>query len=700
MNELYAMFEPKSVAVIGASRRESSVGHAVLANLINGGFPGKVFPVNPKAEEILGLTCYATILEAPYEIDLAVISVVSVGVPEVMRQCAEKGVRAVVIISSGFREIGKEGRKLEDEVIGIARKNNIALLGPNCLGLINTNPKISLNASFSSIMPGQGNISFISQSGALCTAILDYVRDKHIGFSKFISMGNKAGINEKDLLNFLLDDPQTDVILMYVEDLSLGQEFIEAARRVSAKKPVLVIKSGRTEQGAKAASSHTGSMIGSDEVYDAIFMQSGILRFDSIAEIFNYAIAFANQSLPKSTSVAILTNAGGPGIIATDACIRNGLKMAEFQEATTRALKACLPAAANYANPIDVIGDARHDRYENVLRHLIADDNVDSIIILLTPQAMTNCKEIAEVIVEYTNKTAKTILTCFIGSIGVADGVKVLESNSIPHYTFPEDAASSLAAMVQYKDVQGRSYGMAPEYEADKERVDGILEDVKQSNNTFLPIHLSMDVLKSYGFPLLPYGVGKSGDEVVSIAKEVGFPCVLKILSQDIVHKVDVGGVRLNLHSEDDVASAYKDMMAQIAAKLPKAAIDGVFVQAMAEGGKEVILGMNRDPQFGPVLMFGLGGIYVETFKDVSFRLAPLQHFDAEDMIQSIRTYQLLKGVRGDVSSDIETIVQCLERLSQLSCKHDLINEIDINPLMVYQSGAGARVVDARIVLR
>ncbi|MBT3394517.1 MAG: CoA-binding protein [Waddliaceae bacterium] len=697
---LQAMFDPMSIAVIGASRREDTVGYAVLHNLINHGFVGKIYPVNPKAEELEGLKCYPSITEISDDVELAVIIVGSKIVPSVMQECAEKGVKSVIVISAGFKEIGEAGRAIEDEVAAIAKKHNISLLGPNCLGIINTDPDVAMNASFSRVMPSVGTIAFISQSGALCTAILDYALEKNIGFSKFISLGNKADVTEGDLLHYLKDDIYTDVILMYLEDIVDGEEFIAHAREIVGKeKPVLAIKAGRTAEGAKAASSHTGSMMGSDEVYDAIFTQSGVMRVDSVADIFNFAVAFANQPLPKSNRVAIITNAGGPGIMATDACVKEGLEMAEFSEDTTKALKKALPATANFSNPVDVIGDAKHDRYESVLEQLVKDENVDGIIVILTPQAMTDIHEIANVIVKYSKETDKTILSCFMGGTDVARGITILEKNGVPHYTFPHDVARALAAMSQYNESLQRKYVDTKRYDVDTKTAKEIFAKAKEKGQEFLTIDQSMDVFKAYGLPLLPYGMAKDADEAANIANEIGYPVVLKVVAQEIVHKIDVGGVRLNIADEEDLRKTYSAMLEDIAKASPEAVIDGVFVQAMGKKGKEVILGMKRDEQFGPVLMFGLGGIYVEVIKDVTFGLAPLQDDDAKRMIHTIKTFPLLEGLRGEKPSDIENIKEGLKRLSQLSCDNEEIKEIDINPLLVYEEGEGTKVLDARIIL-
>ncbi len=700
---LKALWEPRSIAVVGASRRPETVGYAVLSNLVNGGFKGSIFPVNPKADTIAGLKCYPALENVPGPVDLAVIIVPAGGVADVLRTCAVKGAGAAVVISAGFREVGPEGARLEKEILALARQAGLALLGPNCLGHINTDPEVMLNASFSRTMPRAGNIAFVSQSGALCAAILDYAKGKNIGFSKFVSLGNKADIHELDMLRYLKDDPETDVILMYLEDLVNGRAFIEMAREITGEmapsKPILVIKSGRTPQGAQAASSHTGSLMGSDEVYDAIFSQAGVLRVDSVEEMFHFAVGFANQPVPRGKSVAIVTNAGGPGIMATDACVRYGLEMAKFSSVTTAKLRAALPATASVANPIDVIGDARHGRYEAALAAAFEDPAVDSVLVILTPQAMTDIEEIARVIVEADQKYDKPVFAAFMGIVDVSAGARILEEHHVPLYTFPEEAARTLGAMARYKDWTDRPRTEVKNFPADKEKTREILGSALQSRRYFLTPDQSMEVFKAYGFLVLPFGLAGSEAEAAAHALRIGYPVALKIVSPEIIHKFDVGGVSLGIADEEALRAAYRKMMRSIAGQSGHYRIDGIFVQAMAARGWEVILGMKRDPHFGPILMFGLGGIYVEALKDVTFRLAPVREFGARRMIESIKAYALLKGVRGQKPSDITAILEALERLSQLACDFPAISEIDINPLMVYGESQGAALADARIIL-
>ncbi len=697
------LFGPKSVAVIGVSRRPESVGQSVFRNIIENRFKGKVFGVNPKAKRILGKVCYPNILDIPEEIDLAVIVVKAEIVSKVLLECVQKRVKGVIVISAGFREIGEKGSGLEEEIREIAEKNQIRLVGPNCLGLINTDPKISLNASFTRTQPLKGNISFITQSGAVCTAVLDYAKAESIGFSKFISIGNKADIDENDLLDYLKEDPQTDVILMYLEDLSDEREFIRIAREITGeipkRKPIIVVKSGRTLAGKKAAISHTGALIGSDEVIDGIFAQCGVLRVDSVAELFESAITFANQPLLKGNRVAIITNAGGPGVMATDACIRKGLKMAKFSQSTLLKLKENLPKQASVNNPVDLIGDAQEDRYEISLDLVLKDKNVDGVICILTPQVMTDIEEIARTICRVSSKYEKPILGCFMGIADVSGGEKILREGKVPHYRFPEAAAQALANMSYYLKWVRRPRTEVKLFKVEKTRAEELINRARERKRRFLNEFEATQVLASYGFPVLKCRLVRDIEELGEVSGEIGFPVAIKISSPDIIHKVDVGGVRLNIEDEFQLKSAFSEMVEKIKRFKPKARIEGVLIQEMAGKGKEVILGLERDPHFGPVLMFGLGGIYVEAFKDVTFRLVPIRALSAKRMIESTKTYSILKGIRGEPPSDIEAIQECLERLSQLSMELQDIQEIDINPLVVYEEKKGCKVVHSRIVI-
>lgn len=700
-----AFFSPKSVAVVGASTRKDSVGHAIFSNILFSGYTGIVYPVNPKAHGILGVRAYHSVWDIPGSVDLAVVIVPRNAVPTVLEECGEKGVKGAVVITAGFKEIGQQGLELEQKVKEAIRRYEISLIGPNCLGIINTDPDFSINATFARSMPRQGNIAFISQSGALGVAALEYAHEQNIGLSKFVSMGNKADVTENDLLLALRDDPQTDVILLYLEDLSDPKVFIEQAREITGdvihKKPILAIKSGRTAEGAKAASSHTGALTSSDEAYDAVFIESGVLRVETLEELFDYAQAFASQPLAKGNKVAIVTNAGGPGIMATDACIRHGLQLATFGKGTMEKLKSGLPHTANINNPVDIIGDAKEDRYELALKSVLEDENVDGVIVISTPQLMTDLKAIARTVVETVQDTEKPVLSCFMATEDISDALHILDEKKIPHYLFPEAAARAMSAMAEYAWWVHRPRTKVRTFtDLNKDRVKRIIEKAKKEGRTFLPEPEAHDILQAYGFPVLKSRLAINLEEAVSAAEKIGFPVVLKIVSPDILHKVDVGGVKINIQTKAELRRAYKELLADVKSHRPEADVWGVFVQKMAAKGKETIIGMNRDPHFGPLVLFGLGGIYVELFRDVSFRIAPVRELGAYRMIRQIRGYKMFEGFRGEPPSDTDAIAECIGRLSQLSIDFEEIDEMDMNPLIVYQKGEGATVVDARILIK
>lgn len=700
---LEGIFNPQSIAVVGASRRPEAVGHAVFKNLMDGGYTGRLIPVNPKSEEILGLPCYPTLAEVPHPIDLAVLIVPAQASVPTFQQCIGKKVRGVIVISAGFKEIGAEGARLEQTLGRLAREHRIPLIGPNCLGVINTDPQVRMNASFGRSMPRQGRIAFLSQSGALCTAVLDYAKGTQTGFSKFVSMGNKADVTELELLAYLAEDPETDVILMYLEDLSHPREMIELCRRISGEiqppKPILALKSGRTQAGAKAASSHTGSLAGSDEVYTTLFAQSGILRVDSVQELFDYAQAFSTRKLPAGNRVAIVTNAGGPGILATDASVRFGLELPTLSEATVRQIRQHLPPTASTQNPVDVIGDARNDRYAATLPKVLADPHVDAGIVILTPQAMTDIEEIARVIGETASQSPKPLLACFMGIVDISAGEEILRRWKVPHYRFPESAAQALSAMVRYNDWISRPRTEVRTFSVELKAARVILQQALSEGRKNLTDQETMAILKAYGFPTLPMTLCPSPESAAEAASRLGYPVALKISSPDILHKVDVGGVRLDLSSAPEVLEGAKQLLETVRRKAPAARILGVNVQPMADKGHEVILGLNRTPQFGPLLMFGLGGTYVEVLKDVTFRIAPIRPLGARKMIAAIRGYPILLGARGKKQADLPKLEECLQRLSQLGMQCPEIAELDINPLFIYEQGKGCVVADARILL-
>jgi len=696
---LEAFFNPRGVAVVGASRDRTKVGGSILANLIEGGFSGGIYPVNPSAQEIMGRKSYADVMSVPDPVDMAVVVVKAGLVPQVIDDCARKKISGAVVISAGFKEAGPDGYRLEKEIVKMGMEKGLRVWGPNCLGLINTFTK--LNASFAHVMPLQGNIAFLSQSGALCTAILDWSITEGIGFSKFASLGNKSDIDEVDLLEALENDEDTKVIAGYLESINDGQKFLKVAARVTRKKPVVLIKAGRSAAGAKAASSHTGSLAGADSAYSAAFKQSGVIRAEALEELFDYAMAFARQPLPQGRNVAVLTNAGGPGIMATDACQANALNLPTFNEATLQKLKAGLPPTANIYNPVDVIGDALVDRYELALDALLSDSFVDGLIVLLTPQAMTQAKETAEAIARLSKGkgAGKPVLASFMGGEKVAPGIKILKEKKVPNYLSPERAAGSFAALARQTERLKRTEGNIPVLNVGKAKAGEIINRVMKESRVNLLSWESREVVSSYGFKVPAGKLVTDAESAVSVARETGFPVVMKIVSPEILHKTEVGGVRLKLMSDQEVRDAFELMMYRVGKRVPNAHINGVTVEAMTSAGREVILGMSKDPQFGHVFMFGLGGIYVEVLKDVSFRVSPFTEQDCKEMVQEIRAYPLLSGVRGQTPADIPGIIDGLMRLQQLCFDFPQIVELDINPLMVNEMGQGTLAVDARITL-
>jgi acetyltransferase len=690
-------FKPKAVVVVGASREEGKVGFSIVKNLIQAGFPGPIYPVNPKAGEILGLTCYPDIREAPAGADLAVLVIPPKACLPALEACAAKGIGSAIVISAGFKEVGGEGAELEKALRARVRELGVRVVGPNCLGVIDT--KSRLNATFSAGMPPVGEIGFFSQSGALCTAILDWAIGNSVGFSKFISLGNKADTSEVDFIEALAADPETRVIIGYIEGVEDGRRFMQAARAASRVKPLIIVKSGGTAAGARAASSHTGTLAGSEKALIAAFRQSGVVRAESLEELFNFARAFASQPLPRGPHLGIVTNAGGPGIIAADAVERSSVALAAFAPETIERLRKALPPTAALYNPVDVIGDARQDRYQSALEAVAADPNVDGVLALTTPQAMTENDKFAEVVGQAAKKSGKPFFTAFMGEASLAKARAVLQDYGIPQYPYPEPAVRTFEAMVRHRRWQ--VYAPAPprEFAVDRGRVALAILQARRDGRVELGEREAREVVAAYGLRLPQNVVARTVDEAVAAARRIGFPVALKIASPDILHKTDVGGVRLNVPDGEGVARGFSAIDASVRRFFPHAVIQGVAVQEMVFGGKEVILGMTRDPQFGPLLMFGLGGIYAEVLKDVAFRVAPIGPDEAEAMIREIRSFPLLRGVRGEKASDLAAIVDALCRLSQLCMDFPEILELDINPLLVKSEGEGAVAIDARLAI-
>jgi acetyltransferase len=697
---LEAFFEPKAVAIIGASTTPGKLGYSVLANVIESGYKGSIYPINPGATEIYGYKAYGSVMDVPEVPDLAVIVIPYNHVPAAMRECGEKGIRAVVVISAGFREAGLEGVEREREVIKIASDYGIRVIGPNCLGIIDTYTPI--NATFAAGTPPQGNIAFMSQSGALQTAILDWsLASKDLGFSKFVSLGNKADVSEIDLMLAWADDPASRVILAYVEGVPQGQRFMKVAREVSRKKPILVLKSGVTEAGSRAVSSHTGSLAGSEKAYDAAFYQSGILRMNSLEELFDNARAFADQPLLQGDRIAIVTNAGGPGILATDMLERCGMQLAKLTPETTQALDAFLPDSASSHNPVDVLGDARSDRYGKAMEIVALDPNVDGILCIVTPQAMTEIVETANAMGKLSQRMDKPMFAAFMGEARAKAGEDILASYSVPNYKFPEQAAKAFAAMRDYRKASERPDPELVQFDVDKEAVRKVFEAVRAEGRVSVGEMEARAVAQAYGIKLPKSELATNAEEAVKWANEIGYPVVLKIASPDILHKTDVGGVKVGLRNAAEVRDAFDLIVYRATRYVPDARIWGCLVQQMVPmDGVEVLVGMSRDPQFGPLVTFGLGGILVEVLKDVTFRVAPFGRQDAEEMLNEIRAHALLEGVRGRPVSDREAMVETLLRIGQMVTDFPEIVEMDINPLMVYERGRGAIALDMRLVLK
>ncbi|MDD5458837.1 MAG: acetate--CoA ligase family protein [Phycisphaerae bacterium] len=693
---LEKFFEPKSVAIIGTSRQPGKVGHEILKNIIDGGYKGKIFGVNPKTEEVEGIKCYKSLTEIGEVPDLAVIVIPAKFVISTLEECGKLGTKAVIVITAGFKEIGKAGAELEKELAKIARRYGIRVIGPNCLGIVA--PGSKLNASFGGDLPDSGGIGYISQSGALLASILDMANTNHIGFSKLVSIGNKADVDELDVIESLDEDPETKVIAGYLESIGNGDAFVRAAERITHHKPIVLIKAGGTAAGAKAASSHTGSLAGGETAYEAVFARSGIIRCNSIKQQFDYAQAFACSPMPNGARVAVITNAGGPGIMTADAIERQGLTFAKPSKETIAKLAEQLPAAANLYNPIDILGDALADRYEFAIDTVLDDENVDAIVVLLTPQAMTQSLETAEALIKIAKKkNSKPIFACFLGAAKVSDALKLLRVNNIPQYDSPENAVDTLRVMNNYVRWKNRPKRVVKLFGVNRRKVETIIEKHLRQGIREVGEMEAKEILEAYGFKTPKGSIATTADQAANIAETLGYPVVLKIWSPDIIHKSDVGGVKVGLKSAAEVKDAFDLMMYRIPKKIPNAHILGVLVQEMCKGGKEVILGMNRDPQFGPLMMFGMGGTMVEVLKDVSFYLAPLTTDEARQMLKNTRTYRMLEGVRGEEGVDIDAIAEGLQRLSQLVTEFPQIKEMDINPYVVGRAGITPIAVDARM---
>jgi acetyltransferase len=699
---LHKIFDPKSIAVIGASDEEGSVGYALMKNLAELGYEGKVYPINLQKKEIFGHKAYQTVDQLPETVDLAVIATPAKIVPDVVEQCGKAGVIGIVIISAGFKEVGSEGKALEDKILEIKKKYGLRILGPNCLGIIR--PSLHLNATFATSMPKPGNIAFISQSGALCTAILDWAIHENIGFSNFVSVGSMIDVDFGDLIDYFGTDPGTRSILMYIEGISNAREFMSAARHFARTKPVIVVKAGKFRESAKAAASHTGSLTGEDMTYDAAFKRAGIVRVEEIADLFNSAEVLSMQPLPTGPNLAIVTNAGGPGVMATDGLIAREGKLAKLSQKTIERLSDILPHYWSRGNPIDILGDAKADRYRVAIEACLDDQNVDGLLVIYTPQGVTDPSEVAESIVEsLKNKSlGKTVLTSFMGHKEVEEANHILNENDIPTYSTPEQAVKTYMYMYQYKRNLELLYETPEELPVDsvppKRPLMVIMRNAASENREILTEMEAKQLLDYYSIPVVKTLIAKTADEARILASQIGYPVVLKILSPQIVHKTDVGGVVLDINSEIELLEAFDTVMERAKQHSPKAEIHGVTVQPMIKKqGYEIILGAKTDPLFGPIILFGMGGIGVELFRDVAVGLPPLNQTLAKRIMEETKVYQLLRGYRDARPANLKLIEEITVRFSQMLIDFPQLKEVDINPLFVNEREAFA--LDARIVI-
>ncbi len=695
---LDVVFSPRSIAVVGASRHKGKIGYEVLHNLILNEYQGTVYPVNPNATSIHGIRAYPTILDVPEPVDLAIITVPASGALHAVEECGKKGVKGLVIITAGFREVGGAGVEREAELLALCRKYKMTMIGPNCMGVINTHPDVQMDATFAPTPPLRGSISLITQSGALGVAILDHAKSINVGFAKFCSLGNKAQVSLNDLLQKWKDDPESKIILMYIENFGNPKNFVRIAREVTKRKPVIAVKSGRSEAGSRAAASHTGSLGGSDLAAEAIFNQTGVLRANSIEELFDYAMAFSLQPLPHGDRVAVVSDAGGPAIMAVDELVAHGLRLADLSPETVESMRAWAPPEASLRNPIDLTPQGTLEDFGKALDAVLSDDKVDACIAIYVPPVTTNEQEWARAVWTTAQKYHKPVVCNFLGRTEDSPAFVELVQHNVPSYLFPESAARALATMYRYAMYLKREEGHARTFKVDKARAEEVLKAAHESGRNRLTEVESIELLRAYGLQPATARFCQDLEEVEKAGKDIGYPVALKVVGKALAHKTEMQAVALNLRDEH----ALRAEGVKMDHRLRKQGIeyDGFLVQEFVRDGKEVILGMTRDKVFGPVVLFGLGGIYVEYLKDVAFAIPPLTDKDAERLIRSIRTYPLLEGVRGETPRDIPALVEAVQRFSQLVLDFDQIQEIDLNPIIALEEGKGYRAVDARVILR
>ena len=695
---LDSILKPRSIAVVGASRAANTIGHQLVHNLVQHGFTGAIYPVNPRATAIHSIPAWASVSALPGPVDVAVVAVPKERVLEVAEECGERGVRGLVVISAGFRETGTEGAKRERQLVEIVRRHGMRMVGPNCMGMINTDPAYSMNATFVPVMPPFGRAAFVSQSGALGASVLDHAAEYGIGIAQFVSMGNKPDVSGNDLLLQWEHDPQVDVILMYVENFGNPRRFLEIASRVSRTKPILVVKAGRSAVGARAASSHTGALAASDAAVDALLRQAGVLRAGSIEELFDMAMAFASLRPPRSRRTAVVTNSGGPGVLAADALEMHGLEVVELMTETIGRLRPLFPREASIRNPLDMIASADAPGYRTALGAVLDDPGVDSAVAIFTPPLGVRTPDVAEAIGQVAVRhPTKPVIAVLMGREGLPQGKQELNAHGVPAFIFPESAARALAALVRQGEIARRAPRQVPELNADRAHARAIVDAALERGDRKLSEEDALALVAAYGIPTVGGTIADSADEAVRLADAAGYPVVLKVVSPDIVHKSDVGGVEIGLTTRDAVRAAYAAIMSRVRQAMPDARVDGVLVQRAVQGARELIAGVSRAPGFGPLVMVGLGGIFVEALRDVAFRLAPLDATDAREMLHELRGARILGAVRGAPAVDRAKVADVLVRISVLAAELPEVAELDLNPLIVV--GDGVVAVDARVVL-
>ena len=700
MNVLDKIMKPKSIAVIGASTKEHTIGSDIMKRLQEYKFNGKIYPVNPKGGIIEGLQAYTNILEVPGEVDLALIVVNAKFVLDTIDQCHEKGIKGLCIITAGFKETGKEGAELEKQLLEKVRAYGMRCVGPNCLGVVNTHPDIRMDGCFAESLPERGNIGFVSQSGALGGGILNILKDLNLGFAQFISIGNQADVNAETALEYWENEEDVEQILLYMQSIQNPANFRKLASRISKKKPILALKAGRSAAGASAASSHTGSLAGADKAANALLQQSGVIREYSLKNLFATAKVFANCPIPKGDRVAIITNSGGPGIMATDAVCEYGMQMAKISDSTKEKLRSFLPAAASVKNPVDMIASAPIEHYKQTLETVIADENVDMIIVIYLPFLGLKDIDVAKAVMEIkAEHPEKPVIGVFMTKSEFFSQLSDMDVN-VPFFMYAEEAADGLNRLNQQRLWMERPEGKIPTFNVDYKKAQEIIAKSVNEGRDQLTTRESIDVLDAYGIRVCKSGFAKSEDEAVTIADSIGYPVVMKMTSKTTSHKTDVGGVRVNIQSAEQLRAEYQDLIAKLTEKGLLEGLEGVIIQEMVKGNREMVCGIATDPQYGPMMMFGLGGVFIEVMKDVTFRIAPLTDVDAKEMIKSVKAYKLLEGARGTKPAQMEQIEETLLRLSQLVHDFKFIDELDINPLLISEKTGEGIAVDGRIKVR